>query len=243
MKSIQELEREIEEAKKTQQEKIKQDALEREKHWIGKCFSSHLFQRVPKNGKEITIRRVKALDYRDNRVYYIGEHIVFRYYPQNKIFKVEIEDNWATDSPFPSWISSFSHEITNELFEAVYNEVQIHADTYFSKVAGLFKQTEYITQGDHSDEVGKTKWLRNQKFITLTKEGYQTSVKDILAWQHHPFLYGYDQLLDTKESIEIVKNIADEMEKNARSWGGSIWERDAPRIRLLIDFYQKHKHN
>ena len=72
--------------------------------------------------------------------------------------------------------------------------------------------------------------------------GRYSSVKDVLSWQNHPFLYGADQLLDTKESIEIVKEIADDMKKHAIQWGGSIWKRDARRIKVLNEFYKKHKH-
>lgn len=235
------LRKQLAEAEAEEKEDIKNNALEREKYWIGKCYSSHLFQRVPTSGKEITLRRIVDLEWVNDKVQYVGEHITFMYYPKYKRFKVEIQDRWATDSPFPSWISSFSHEISNELFEQVYNEVHIHADTYFDKIRSMFKQTEYISQGDHSREQSKLKWLSKQKFITLPSTG-NPCVKDVLSWQNHPFLYGYDQLLDTKESIEIVKEIADDMEKRARQWGGSIWERDAPRIKILNDFYKMHKH-
>lgn len=232
------LRQQLVEVEKQEKEQIKTEALEREKHWIGKCYSSHLFQRVPTSGKEITLRRIIGLEWVNDRVYYVGEHITFLYHPKDR-FKVEIQKEWRTDSPFPSWLSSFSHEISNELFEQVYNEVQIHADTYFDKIRAMFKQTEYIRQGDHNKENSKLKWLSKQKFITLPDTGYPC-IKDILAWQNHPFLYGNDQLLNTKESIDIVKEIADDMQENARSWGGSIWERDAPRIKILNEFYKKH---
>jgi hypothetical protein len=235
------LRKDLADAELKEKEAIMHQALEREKHWIGKCYSSHLFQRVPTAGKEITLRRIVDVEWVTDKVHYVGEHITFMYYPKHKRFKVEIQDRWRTDTPFPSWISSFSHEISNELFEQVYNEVQIHADTYFDKIRAMFKQTEYITQGDHTREQSKLKWLSNQKFITLPSTGY-SSVKDVLSWQNHPFLYGADQLLDTKESIEIVKEIADDMEKHAIQWGGSIWKRDARRIKVLNEFYKKHKH-
>lgn len=236
MDKVTQLQQALVEAQKEAEDKRISDLLKENSKWVGKCYSSHLFHRLPANGKEITLRRITAVEYTDNRVYYVGQHINFMYHPKRKAFKVEINDRWRTDSPFPSWISSFSHEITEGLFEQVYNEVQIHADTYFTKISGLFKQNEYISQGDHSNERSKIHYLTESGFSFITMKGL---AKDVLSWQNHPFLYGYDQLLNTRESIEMVKTIADNMEASARQWGYSIWERDRDRVEALRSFYNQ----
>ena len=70
----------------------------------------------------------------------------------------------------------------------------------------------------------------------------QLNINDILIWESHPFHYGKNKLLNTKESIEIIKKIADSIEINANKWGSTILNRDLPRIKKLRDFYEKYKH-
>jgi hypothetical protein len=243
MNKIQELEKELEKQKALEKEQYKQKRIDEASVWIGKCFSSHLFKRVPAHGKEITIRKITGVSCdSDGRLLYKGLNATFRLHPASDIFQITIQEYSTQDQPFPSWISSFSHEISEELFDRVMEETKAHSETYFDKMRSIFKQNEYISQGEHSDEATKIKWLSKQKFIELPTTGYP-NVKDILSWNNHPFLYGFNQLLNTKESIEIIKDIADHIEKNARSWGGSILERDLPRINVLREFYNKYKIN
>lgn len=238
-KSVAQLKSELEQAEKLELKKEHDKRLADAQKWVGKCYSSHLFQRVPNPSKEITIRKITSVEVnKEGKVYYNGINATFRLHQKSNVFSVQIMD-YKTDSPFPSWISSFSHEISEELFDTTIIEVKAHAETYFDKMRSIFKQTEYITMGDSHDESSKLKWLSNENFITLESTGYQC-MKDLLSWNHHPFLYGFDQLLYTKRSIEIVKEMADELIKNARQWGGTILERDYPRYEKMMKFYNQH---
>lgn len=243
MTKIEELERELQLQKELEKSSYIEKQLASESKWIGKCFSSHLFERIPKVGKEITLRKITNVvwDKHDEIINYEGLNITFRFWPTRNAFKVEIQDYATRDTPFPSWISSFSHEISEEVFNRIQIEVQAHAETYFDKIRAIFKQNEYISMGDHSDECSKINLLEKQgfQFIELPTEGYP-NIKDILAWNNHPFLYGANKLLYTKESMELIPVIADKIEENAQGWGGSIWERDSPRIAALRKFYQKN---
>ena len=241
MKSSAELERELEAAKKAEQDIQDEISLKDARKWIGKCYSSHLFQRVPRNMKSIHVRKVTNVRVEDGRVWYEGINIEFQFDKQSKRLRVEIGTRNFNDRPFPTWISNWSHEISEDQFNTLLVEATVHADTYFDKLAEVFKQDQYINMGDSNDERNKIKLLsKRNTFIDLSKEkGYET-VKDILSWNNHPFLYDHSHLLFSKESIEIVKDIADEMEESARRWKGSILERDAPRIAKLRAFYKEH---
>jgi hypothetical protein len=65
-------------------------------------------------------------------------------------------------------------------------------------------------------------------------------VLQILSWNNHPFIYE-GKLLNTPESISIIKIIANNLIKNARDWEGTILSRDQPRYEALISFYNKYK--
>lgn len=241
MNKIQELEEQLAQVKKESKiieiEKIKTQASQ----WIGKCFSSHLFQRKPKVGTTITLRKIIDVDvHEDFRVSYKGLNIEFHLYPYYNKFDIKIMEYNTQDQPFPSWISSFSHEISEELFNNILGQTKAHAETYFDTIKGLFKQQEYICIGDNNDENIKMSILKEHfSFIVLEENGYE-NIKDLLSWNHHPFIYGKNQLLFTKESIEIVKNIADKLFKNATNWGGTIYNRDYPRAEKLMEFYKKY---
>lgn len=241
MKSSTELEIELREAQKAETEAYAIKQEQEASKWIGKCYSSHLFQRVPKNFKSINVRKVTGVKYENKRIWYKGINIEMFFFPYQNRFKIDIEDRTHADTPFPTWISSWSHEITEKQFDAIYREAQAHADTYFDKLAKIFKQSEYISQGDHTDESSKLKWvmMRNQMLDLTAEKGYE-SVKDILSWNRHPYIYETGMLIYNKESIELVKDIADQIETHSRKWGGSVWERDAPRVAKLRAFYKEH---
>lgn len=239
--SVAELEQQLLKAKEQEAKDYENKLLKDAEAWIGKAYSSHLFQRVPAPSKEIVLRKITSVEVIDKKVYYNSLNICFRLHPESDIFQVEIHKGGRSESPFPAWISSWNNEISPELFDTIMIEAKAHAETYFDKVRGLFKQQEYITQGDSTTENSYVNLLKENgfKLITLDSKGFN-SIKDLLSWSRHPFVYGYDQLLYTKESIELVKAIAEKLHSEARKWGGSILERDYPRYMKMMAFYNEH---
>lgn len=235
MQTIQELEQKLAEAKELAQQSENDKKLEEAKQWIGKCYSSHLFQRLPKPGKQIYIRKIEDVKIDpDGRLNYYYYQIEFINWYDGK-FKVEMHRSYSHD-PYPTWVSSWSHEINPNLFDQLEKQVKAHAETYFDTISNLFKQSDYITNGNSSDESNKFSLLQkvHSEFIDLPED-----VLQVLSWKKHPFIYD-GKLLKTESSIDLIKIIADEMIKNANSWGGSIYNRDKPRYDLLINFYNKH---
>jgi hypothetical protein len=235
MQTIQELEQQLAEAKKQAQQSENDKKLEEARQWIGKCYSSHLFQRVPKPGKQIHIRKIEDVKIDpDGRLLYCYYQLEFINWYDGK-FKVEMHRSGSHD-PYPSWISSWNHEITPDLFDRLETQIKAHAETYFDTISNLFKQSDYITVGDSIDESNEFNLLQKAhcEFIDLPED-----VLQILSWKNHPFIYE-GALLKNETSITLVKIIADEMIRNANSWGGSIYNRDKPRYDLLMNFYKKY---
>ena len=69
-------------------------------------------------------------------------------------------------------------------------------------------------------------------FVDVPQDVFQ-----ILTYSNHPFLYE-TKMLNTQESIEIIRMIAEEMIENAIQWGDSILSRDQPRYDCLMKFYK-----
>lgn len=61
-KSVAQLKAELEQAEKIESQKEHNKKLADAQKWVGKCYSSHLFQRVPSPSKDITIRKVTSVE-------------------------------------------------------------------------------------------------------------------------------------------------------------------------------------
>lgn len=246
MESKQELEKKLREINEKEEKQRQDDWLNSEiKQHVGKCYSSHLFQKLPKPGITIRIRKIISCtwDKGNNSPIFEVEDISFCRYKQYNKMNFSIEKHSSSEA-FPSWMGSWSYEISCDLFDNITEEITAHAEGYFDKIKHLFKQTEYISIGDNNDENNKLSLLEGFDFIELDMEGY-FNINDLLVWNNHPFHYGRNKLLNTKESIEIVNKIANKLEENVRNWSysSSIAERDVPRIKKLRSFYNKYKHN
>jgi hypothetical protein len=238
----QQLIKQLQEVEQKEKEQYIQGQLLSCEKYRNKCYSTHLFQKLPKPGKEIRVRKITDVywDKGNENVYYKFEEIVFIRYSYCSRFQFSITESSSND-PFPSWIGAWSHEITPQLFNTVKEQSQALAEIYFDSIKAMFKQDYLITQGDSSIGNSKLRWLSDFEFIDLNTKGYD-NINDLIRWNNHPFHYGENKLLNTKDSIEIIKKIADEMEIKMWQWGGSILERDAPRVKALRSFYNQYKH-
>jgi len=236
MSTIEQLEKQLAEAKLLAKQQEDEKKLKQLQQWVGKCFSSHAFQRVPKPGKNLYIRKIEDVKIDpDGRTQYYFYQLEFMNWYDGK-FKVEVLRS-CSNEPYPTWVASWSHEIKPELFDEIADRVKAHAETCFDVISSLFKHTDCITVGNHSAEIEKTTLLKSagHTFLPLPD-----NVLQILSWNNHPFIYE-GKLLNTQESINIIKTIADNLIKNARDWGGTILSRDQPRYEALIYFYNKYK--
>lgn len=238
------LERKLRELNENEEKQRQDNWLNSEiKQYVGKCYSTHLFQKLPKPGITIRVRKIISCDWDNGNKCpsFKVLDISFNRYLQYGKMNFSIEERTSNEA-LPSWIGRWSHEISVELFNSIVEQSIAHGEGYFDKIKHLFRQTEYITQGDHGDESARLDLLNDFNLIDLPMEGY-LNINDLLIWNRHPFHYGRNKLLNTKESIEIVKKIADSIEKKAIKWGGSIYERDRPRIEKLRSFYEQYKYD
>ena len=239
MNKIDELKQQLLEAEKEKKNEYINSQLEKGKLFINKCYSTHLFQRLPVAGKEIHLRKILNVKYdeHNNRLSYKTKNVKFSNYPQYGRFDFTIME-YNTHDPRPSHYG-FTHELSLELFDYFLIEITAHADGYFDKIKHIFKQDDFITVGENSDDKGRFSWVsKYNKMIDLPTEGYQ-NIKDLLYWNKHPYVFN-NQMIDTKESIQIVKDIADKIQENSFKWGGSVYERDYPRVQQLNSFYNLH---
>lgn len=236
MQTVEQLESMLAEAKLLAKQQEDEKKLNQLQQWVGKCFSSHVFQRVPRPGKSLYIRKIEDVKIDpDGRAQYYFYQLEFMNWYDGK-FKVEVLRS-CSNEPYPTWFASWSHEITPELFDEIADRVRAHAETYFDVISSLFKHTDSIANRDSCNETAKTTLLESagHTFLPLPDNVLQT-----LSWNNHPFIYE-GRLLNTPESISIIKTIADNLIKNARDWGGTILSRDQPRYEALIYFYNKYK--
>lgn len=235
--TTEELEQLLAISKKQDEKERSQQMLQSAANFVGKCFSSHLFQRLPKANKQIYLRKIEDVKIDSNgKIAYLYTQITFT--GHGDTFKINV-DKGSSDQPFPTWICSWSNEIESNLFEHIKNEVIAHGETYFDVISKLFKQTSLTTNGQMNKY--------NAQFYLLEKAGYSfielpQDVFQLLSCYEHPFLYN-EKILNTEQSIQIIKFIADDIIKNAQSWGGSILNRDRPRYETLIKFYNTYNHN
>jgi hypothetical protein len=128
-------------------------------------------------------------------------------------------------------------------FDTIWEQTKASKEVIFDEIRALFKAEDYITNGDYTAERNEYKYLIDAKVplidLTDTSNRYCT-VLDILTWYHHPFLVA-KQLINNKYSKQITEAILQNMTDNAASWGGSILERDLPRIKLLKSFIDSTK--
>lgn len=241
MSKIKELEKQLEKAKKEELEKEASKKLSEAKKEIGKAFSTHTFQRLPKPNTRCTL--LKVLDARINdsgEVRYTCETLSLNfgdpYIGKRNSINIAHNTSMQYDNPRPHWLGNFNHEISSETFDRILIEFTAHAETYFDKIRHLFHCQEYISVGDHHDEQSKCNLIlkAGMKLFSIPKD-----VFELLTWEKHPFIYSDCKMLASKESLEIVKLIYQKMEENAIQWGGVIYERDAPRVKKLKEFYNE----
>lgn len=242
MSKIQELERQLEEAKKEELAKEAYKKLSEAKKEIGKAFSTHTFQRLPKPNTRCTLLKVIDVYINDSgQVRYTCETLNLNfgdpYTGKRNSINITHNTSMQYEHPRHHWIGNFSHEISSEIFDRILLEFTAHAETYFDKIRGLFHCQEMITQGDFQKSATSSSWIAQSglKLFSVPKDVYE-----LLTWDNHPFLYTDYKMLATSESLEIVKLIYRKMEQNAISWGGVIYERDTPRVKKLKEFYNEY---
>lgn len=215
--------------------------LENARKFVGTCRSTHTFKRLPTKAKELHLRKVIDVGiFPGGKLYYECRTITFMYDIDSHSLTFTIGTS-KHDTPYPYWLGSFCHEISEEVFDNVFNGTQVHADTYFDKIRGLFTQSEYITVGDSIKEDSRMELLSKYHEFVDVPGVYNSeccgSISELLGWHNHPYLFRHNKLLKTKESFSIIKDIADKLYRSAITNGGSIADRDLPRAKVLSLYY------
>lgn len=242
MSKIHELEKQLEEARKEEAAKEAHARLSEAKEEIGKAYSTHTFQRLPKPNTRCTLLKVLDAYINDSgQVRYTCETLSLNfgdpYTGKRNSINISHNTSMQYDYPRPHWIGNFSHEIPSETFDRILLEFTAHAETYFDKIRNLFPCQEMITQGEFQKSATSSSLIEKSglRLFSVPKDVYE-----LLTWENHPFLYTDYKMLATSESMEIVKLIYSKMEQIAIRWGGVIYDRDAPRVKKLKEFYNEY---
>ena len=247
MDKKEELKKQLKELEKKEKKDRIQQELDRMRKSMpaGTCYASHQLSRYMggKKAYNFTVIKIGKPVYNDRewRSYEYETERVHVYKDGNKL---EISrGKSAEESP------GFKYEITEAEFNDVYNGLVPGIEKLLDEMRMRHKAVDYVSEGKHSEDAGSgalLKWA-GYEWIDFEEENDThyvhkpfTTVFEVLRWDNHPYLFN-KRLYKAPMWKEMVHRIADEMEKDARSWGGSIWEKDYPRFTALRKFIKQYE--
>lgn len=239
MANVQELTKALEEAKKIEsEEKLQRQLAVAKEEWENSCFSTHLLHRKIPRGRTIQVRRVNNIFLNNAQVFYEVENIEIRNVEGSYSFFIS---TYNCDNPYPGYYA-FKHKLEPCIFEKIKQICSAKIELVISEISEYLNvPDDYISQGDYNKEISKTNLLKESgiEYIdmsTLPKKWTDyPSIEDMLNWNNHPLLIGR-VFVKNSYSKSILEKIIQKIEESAVAWGGSIYERDAPRIRKLREF-------
>jgi len=245
MNKITKLENQLKEEKlKLEKEAIEKELAEYKNRYEG-CWSTHKICRFEYPGKGFEFSLIKYFDFRikDKTIVCKTVSISSRYSNNNYIFEI-------SDSGYDYNIKGSSmylytkcqHKVSKESFEKLKQQMTAYLEKGIDNIRlQIPTGNEIITIGNSNSEETKKDLLKHGGDSLIDLENVKAidhiSMIELLSWNNHPYLIG-NYLLNSQTSKKIIEKIADDIESNARSWGGSIWERDYPRIKALRQFIQ-----
>lgn len=169
-------------------------------------------------------------------------------YKINRITVIKDGDTFKVDSSITYCRDGYllnGYDITEKQFNTVKASIPPIIETAVNNIRNKFKANEHVSGGEYRDARQAHTLLDNMgiEFIDFADKkglfyGSNIAIFEILRWQHHPFLFN-SRLYKVTGWDSIVKSILNTMKTDASSWGGGIWDRDAPRIKMLEDFIKK----
>ena len=246
-KNVAELKKELEELEELQKQDRINQQLDRMRKNIppGTCYATHQLSRYMGGKKSYHFRviRIKEPEYKERgyRDYWYNTDNV-HVFKDGERFEVH-KGKGEEDSP-----GLFKYEITPEEFNDVWNGLVPGIQKLVDEMRMRHKAVDYVSQGKHDEESGSQNLLEWVGFDYIDFEEKNashyvhkpnTTVFEVLRWEHHPYLFN-KRLYKAPKWREMIHRIADEMEKSARNWGSVIWERDYPRVVALRKFLKEN---
>jgi len=240
MSNVNDLEKQLEKARKEEKEKALQQNMKSMKKNIGMGHASHSLNTYMNTKK-------KAFDF---RMFYIHDVVMKYNEPRYVIETIEVvktDDNYRVSIEESDYFTSIPYDLGAKRYPITADHIAHFKNTLVPILEKSIDQLRYdykpgklISQGDYSKERNSYNLLLKQghTFFKLDTEHHR--ILELLVWNNHPYIFN-EFLLKTDESLEIVREIALDLYNKAMSWGGSIRGRDMPRYTALIDFYNKYK--
>lgn len=242
MNRTEELKKEIERIEKKEKAESMKRELSRMKENVGKGWCTHSISTYMTRGRgayEFYAFFVDDARIDEEEPEYVIRKVCIIKHPDGFKFETEIND-YSQDLPF--WLGTFRYEINEKDFTKIYEEAVAAVEVGIDHIRKDQPVGYKVSGGDHRIQTRGAALLSDLGYQFIDMEKQNPLAFGLLCREAHPFLYG-SQLLKSPESIKLAYKIADNVENSAQSWGGTIWERDQPRVDALRDFLNKHKTN
>jgi len=236
-KTVAEIQKELEEAKTAERLAQHQRDLEFYKERKGKCYCTHTLER---RSKALYVSFVKVLDVyaNENGVYKTAETMSL-HYRRGDFMTFNFQGPTAYQiGGYPEF---GKHEITEAQYNAARDLAVAKIESITDEMRAGMKLTDWVSGGDYTREKNYVKHLQaaGVALIDINEDPdaypYEKMV-NYLSWYDHPLFFANRYLVRSLESKAILQSIINEKEEHARQWGGSIWERDMPRVQIMKDF-------
>lgn len=241
-----ELEQQLQKAKEEERIASLKKELEQNLPYKGKCYATHLLGRGWHKNVTCNLRRVAdvTLNSAGTEVIFHLENINFRKTAEGEI---AFQSHHHTQGSMRHSWESFRHEITEEQFLTAKEQTQASLEIIGNVLrAGLKEPSDYIdgfqqTEDRCQEEILKACKVQLIALPLTTNRECCGSIAEMLGWHHHPFIYCGKYLVNSQVSKEMVEYIIKDITKGMHSWGGSIYTRDAPRVKALQEFVNNTK--
>lgn len=254
MSTVYELEQQLRIAKeKEKAEELKRQFEENKAFYEGKAFASHKLASSKHWHKAIYFTMIKLCNFRENdnstclaaSYLYDEYHITINKDEEGNMrtdygkYTMDAIDRFRGRSSFDM---SARHTIPGYQFDIAFEQAKASKEVVFDTIRAAFKTEDYITGHANTADRGELEFVQKAKvpLIDLTaytqKGGSNITVLELLSYNHHPFVIS-KHLINNSYSKQITRDLIDKIKANASGWGGSVLERDLPRIALLENFY------
>lgn len=243
MTKVEELKAALQKAEQSEKEQRIAKELADAKLLIGTCMSTHTFKRkiklypsVPFSATIECVEDVRLNEYDKETIIFTVKHL-YIYSDGDKNFKFSVDTYTHDNTPFSGYLN-FRHKIELPVFQQLLKKAEAGIQIVLDDFREDLKVRETITMGDHDNTRIELKLLEKSNIETFNITN--PKVVQALNREHHPFLFE-DQLVKSKQSLNIIEKMIDGLKTSASHWGGRIYERDMATANILSEFIKNKK--
>lgn len=242
MNKIETLKKQLAEAQAELENDAMQKRLDDAKKQFEGCWSTHKICRFkyPGKGFEFSLDKHYDFEISSDKKDINCKTISIRAYTSNNNFSFTISDYGYLNVVGTYFHDGCKYRISEKSFNELRTKFQAYLEAGIDSIRmEIPSQPEVVTMGDHGLDCGAVAKILESKIPVINTTEYQgvgyISLKGLISSYNHPLLIG-EYLVNNQYSKSILENIIKRVEDNMYSWGGSILERDIPRVKALKSF-------